>query len=250
MITAGLDIGSRTIKLAIIKDGEVRFVKKEETSFEPLGVCAGLLEGISFDRMIATGYGRHLVSEKYGCETITEIKAHALGARFLSPGCRTVLDIGGQDTKVILLDAFGRVRKFEMNDKCAAGTGRFLEIMALALGYPPSEFGKFASTAGDSAAISNMCTVFAESEVISLISKGVSKSEVARGVHETVARRASAMLQKNGYEDKVMFSGGVALNNYMVSLIKKHIKTDLIVAEDPQAVGAIGAAWAGCTDRV
>jgi len=242
MITAGIDIGSRTVKLVLINDGSIALIKKHETTFEPLSVCNKLLEGIHYDKITATGYGRHLISGHYGCEAITEIKAHALGARFLNPGCRSVLDIGGQDTKAILLDGSGRIQKFEMNDKCAAGTGRFLEVMAVALGVNPVEFGEFAAKAQKSATISNMCTVFAESEVISLISKGVSKNEVARGVHETVANRAIALLARTGFENEVVFTGGVAFNSCISAIIEKYIKMPLKINCDPQAVGAVGAA--------
>ncbi|HFQ80562.1 MAG TPA: 3-hydroxyacyl-ACP dehydratase, partial [Desulfobacterales bacterium] len=129
-MAVGIDLGSRTIKLAVIRDGEIVDEQLTESGFDPYTQARGMLEKYGAKKIVATGYGRHLAREHFAHEVITEIKAHALGARYFFPRCRTVVDIGGQDSKVIALDKKGRVSNFQMNDKCAAGTGRFLEIMA------------------------------------------------------------------------------------------------------------------------
>lgn len=134
MRIAGLDIGSRTIKLALLQDGELKGFWCLETSYDPKAQIKNLLSKVEYDRLVATGYGRNLAQEYFGAEMITKIRAHALGVRSLFPEARTILDIGGQDTKAISLSSEGRIIKFEMNDRCAAGTGRFLEVMAMALG--------------------------------------------------------------------------------------------------------------------
>jgi predicted CoA-substrate-specific enzyme activase len=135
MIHAGIDVGSRTVKLAVVEDGSIKELRKTINSHNPLVTCQEILSGVTFDTLTATGYGRHLIRNYMNCNVVSEIKAFAVGARKVSDRCRTVLDIGGQDTKAISLDENGLLSRFEMNDKCAAGTGRFLEIMAAALGY-------------------------------------------------------------------------------------------------------------------
>lgn len=153
--TLGLDIGSRTIKLAVLNNGAGLTILKAPTSHDPMAVCRELLGRAPEGKIVATGYGRRLAASYLGCGTVSEIKAFAVGARRLFPSCRTVLDIGGQDTKAIALGEDGRIERFHMNDKCAAGTGRFLEIMAAALGLSLADFIREAS--------------LAESEVISTI---------------------------------------------------------------------------------
>ena len=144
MRSVGIDIGSRTVKLVVMESNKIFLSFRADSSYDPLAVSKEMLNGISYDTLVATGYGRHMFSEHYECQVISEIKAFATGARVLFPDCEAILDIGGQDTKAISLDENGRVLKFEMNDRCAAGTGRFLEIMAAALHYPLADFGKAA----------------------------------------------------------------------------------------------------------
>jgi predicted CoA-substrate-specific enzyme activase len=197
--------------------------------------------GIGSCPLVATGYGRHLAREKLGLPVITEIKAHALGASYLFPGCRTVVDIGGQDSKVIRVDG-GRQVGFEMNDRCAAGTGRFLEVMATTLGYRLEEFGPEAMAASEAASISSMCTVFSESEVVSLIAGGKSKQSIALGLHESIASRLFALVGRVGAEPEVVLTGGVALNPCVRILLERRLGVLLLVPERPQIVGALGAA--------
>lgn len=240
---AGIDIGSRTIELVVVdqRGGIVRSLQAD-TGFDPVEESRRLINGVRFDRIMATGYGRNLFEISFDAPTVTEIKAHARGTRAFFPGARTVLDIGGQDSKVIALSADGRVKKFEMNDRCAAGTGKFLEIMARALGFRIEEFGREALLAEKSLNISSMCTVFAESEVTSLIARGQSRVEIARGLHVSIIRRLAGMIKRVSPEGDIVFTGGVANNPCMRTLLEENLQRRIIMPEDPQSIGALGAA--------
>jgi predicted CoA-substrate-specific enzyme activase len=242
MISAGIDIGSRTIKVVLLKDGQILETRKAENSFDTLKVCQALLSGLKYDRITSTGYGRRLFETHYACDVITEIKAFALGAKHLHPECRTILDIGGQDTKAISLDAHGKLRKFEMNDKCAAGTGRFLEIMAMSLQYTLAEFGPMAQQATEAVSINSMCTVFAESEVVSMLARGAERAAVAKGIHQSIVTRSVALLKRVGLEHEIVFAGGVAYNPCIVELLEQQLQMKVIIPTDPQMIGALGAA--------
>lgn len=239
----GIDIGSRTIKLVVVDEkGEIVLSLQTDTSFDPIFEAKKLLNGVHCDGIIATGYGRNLFEIAFDAPTVTEIKAHAIGARALFPDARTVLDIGGQDSKAIALFEDGRVRKFEMNDRCAAGTGKFLEIMARTLGFTIEDFGREALLAETDLNISSMCTVFAESEVTSLIAKGENRREIARGLHASVIRRAAGMIQRVANGGDIVFTGGVAKNTCMQKMLSEKLGRNVLVAADPQQVGALGAA--------
>src|SRR6266540_1059386 len=212
MRALGIDIGSRFIKAALVAEGALVCSAHVETSFDPLARCGELLRDMPAGRMVATGYGRHLLEVHGDIPTITEIKAFARGARNVFPSCRTVIDIGGQDTKVISLDGEGRVRKFEMNDRCAAGTGKFLEVMAKTLGYSMEEFGGNRPSGHGDIQLSSMCTVFAESEVVSLIAKGAGREEIVVAIHRAVVGRVAAMTKRVSVEDELVFAGGCACN--------------------------------------
>jgi predicted CoA-substrate-specific enzyme activase len=178
-----------------------------------------------------------------GAEVISEIQAHAQGARFLYPDARTVIDVGGQDSKAIALTPQGRVLKFEMNDRCAAGTGRFLETMAQALGLTVEEFGDFALGAdGPSVRINSMCTVFAESEVVSLLARNQDGRRIALGLHEAITERVANLGRRVGCQERTVFSGGVALNRGVVKLLGDRLGVALTVPPQPQIIGALGAA--------
>ena len=202
---AGIDIGSRAIKLVLLEDGEILRTRIADTTFNPLSVCKELLEGLDRDRIIATGYGRHLFAKHWNCEVITEIKAAAMGARALLPTCRTIIDVGGQDTKAIALTAEGKLHKFTMNDRCAAGTGRSLEVMAVALSFSREEFAKVALSAVRAEKLSSMCTVFAESEVISLVARGSARQEIALGIHQAIATRILSLVKGVRVEKEVLW---------------------------------------------
>ena len=242
----GVDLGSRTVKMAVW-DGE-RLVdhKIVESGFEPHRQAEKMVAGVKASTIIATGYGRHLAAEYFADHVITEIKAHGLGIHHQFPDCTTIVDVGGQDSKVIALNARGKVSNFQMNDKCAAGTGRFLEIMAGSLAYGLEEFGQAALKADKEVPINSMCTVFAESEVISMKNRGVPREHIARAVHASVADRLSGMLARLGYGEEIAFSGGVARNPCMVQMLQEKLpETRMVVPELPDLTGAWGAALHG-----
>lgn len=242
MRALGADIGSRTIKLVAVENEEIVDFRIAEATYDPIAKCKRLMDGLQYDSLMATGYGRHLFEGYFKGPTITEITAYAIGAKAVYPECRTILDIGGQDTKAIALNKNGKVAKFEMNDRCAAGTGRFLEVMASALGYSIEEFGKNALEAEKQISISSMCTVFSESEVISLLAKGVAREDIALGLHSAIARRCAAMLKRVYKTAPIMFAGGVAYNPCMRVLLEEEFKQQIFVPHNPQIVGAYGAA--------
>ena len=244
MLTAGLDIGSRTIALV---EWDGRQMLRETVVFtgvDPAANSRQLLDGRSYDRLVATGYGRHLARERKLADTvITEIKAYAIGAHAIYPDVQTILDIGGQDSKVISVGSDGTVVRFEMNDRCAAGTGRFLENMAQALNMSVENLGEHALGSPDkSIKLSNMCTVFAESEVVSLIGRGADSRRVALGIHEAIAERVCGMVQRIGLRPRFVFAGGVALNPCMRCLLAEKLGMVPAVPDGPQIVGALGAA--------
>jgi predicted CoA-substrate-specific enzyme activase len=238
----GIDIGSRTIKAASIKNGRLIDYQITESGFDPHRQSLEMIKKYHPKRIVATGYGRYLAHKHFAQEVITEIKAHALGARFFFPECLTVLDVGGQDSKVISIDKKGKVLSFQMNDKCAAGTGRFLEIMAASLGFSLYEFGNEALQGKGDLKINSMCTVFAESEVISLKNRGISPKDIAKALHISVVDRLIAMMHRIGSLDTVVFSGGVAKNPCIISLLQERLDIRVFVPDLPDIVGAIGAA--------
>ncbi len=240
---AGIDIGSRSIELVVVdEDQQIVSALQADTGFDPITEAEKLTEQCDFDRITATGYGRNLFEISFDAPTVTEIKAHALGAKTLFPEAGAILDIGGQDTKAISLFSNGKIKKFEMNDRCAAGTGKFLEIMASASGFTINEFGRQALIAEKELTISSMCTVFAESEVTSLIAGGENRHEIALGLHASVMRRAASMISRVCPEGAIVFTGGVAKNPCMITLLEEKLGQKLLVPDDPQLVGALGAA--------
>ena len=243
-LVAGLDIGSRTIALVEWAGERMVQARVVDTGTDPMGNARGLMEGRSYTRLVATGYGRHLAAEReLADEVISEIKAYGLGAYHLYPDVATVLDIGGQDSKVIRVGPGGRVLRFEMNDRCAAGTGRFLENMARTLGLKIDEFGPHALQAGGhSVRISSMCTVFAESEVVSLIARGEDSRRVALGLHQAIVDRVGGMIRRVGVEERFVFAGGVAYNPCLKQLFAESLGVSPTVPDEPQIVGALGAA--------
>lgn len=193
--------------------------------------------------IVSTGYGR--VSIPFADKNITEISCHAKGAHFLKPSVRTILDIGGQDSKAIRLDENGDVVDFVMNDKCAAGTGRFLEMMARTLEISIEELGPVSLKSKESVEISSMCSVFAESEVISLIAQNKETADIAHGIHKAIAGKAVSLLKRVGMEPGYMMTGGVAKNPGLVKVLEKMLGEPLYIYENPEVVGALGAALSG-----
>jgi predicted CoA-substrate-specific enzyme activase len=248
-LTAGIDIGSITAKAAILRDGELLGTKVIFTGYNAEAAGRRVFEELLTDlglvppdivRIVATGYGRRSLS--IANQTVTEIMCHAAGARFLNPSIRSLIDIGGQDSKAVVMDENGRVTNFTMNDKCAAGTGRFLEVMARALEADLDDFGILSLRAERPAKISSLCTVFAESEVISLIARGETRENIIAGIHEAIASRVSAMANRIGLIAPILMTGGVARNIGVVRALEKVIGMPVAVSPRAQVAGAIGAA--------
>jgi len=250
-IAAGIDLGSRAVK-AILLDTGRRVVVAGHVA-DATGDHSGDAERVlkillgeaglrpsQVGAVILTGYGRH-TADLEG-EVVTEITCHAVGVRALFPRARIVIDIGGQDSKSIYLAADGTVKDFAMNDRCAAGTGRFLEVVAGILGTDIEGMAELAAEARRELDISSTCVVFAESEVIGLLAKGVEKSEIAAGVHRAIARRVAGLAERRGIEAPVVFTGGVALNKAMVTALGRELRKRLLVPKDPRLTGALGAA--------
>ena len=249
MLTVGIDIGSISAKAALIRDGQLVGSKVMLTGYNAKTagekVFADLLAELDLapdapDRIVATGYGRNSVA--FAHKAVTEITCHARGAHFQDPAIRSIIDIGGQDSKAITLNEAGGVRDFAMNDKCAAGTGRFLEVMARALEVDLDGFGALSLKAQSPAAISSLCTVFAESEVISLIAKGARRADIIAGIHESVAARVAAMANRVRVQAPVMMTGGVAHNIGVVKALEAKLGYPVQVSAFAQVNGAIGAA--------
>lgn len=245
----GIDIGSSSSKAVLIdKNKEIAAVSVlnlgtgtaayKEVMADALAEAGIRMEDVAYT--VATGYGR--INFKEADKQITEITCHAKGASFLTEDIRTIIDIGGQDAKVIKLDENGQVSNFVMNEKCAAGTGRFLEVMARVLGKDIGQLSELAEASTKEVAISSVCTVFAESEVISRLSAGEEPADVARGAHRAIAKRVMGMAGRVGYEPKVVMTGGVALNQDMVRAMAGELGCDVQVVPHCQAAGAIGAA--------
>lgn len=248
-ISVGIDVGSITTKAALVKDGRLLHDKVILTGYHAERAAMQVFESITaaseldkkaVSRIISTGYGRHSV--KFADKAVTEITCHAAGAHFLNPAVRSIIDIGGQDSKAIAVDAAGHVINFAMNDKCAAGTGRFLEVMANALELDIDAFGEISLQAEHPAKISSLCTVFAESEVISLIAKGEKRTNIVAGIHESIASRVAAMANRIGLHSPIMMTGGVAKNKGVVAALQKKLGQKIDVSPKTQVTGAIGAA--------
>jgi (R)-2-hydroxyacyl-CoA dehydratese activating ATPase len=250
MRVLGLDIGSRSVDAVWLdEDGDVVGSEVADSGFDPASVARELVGRNGHDVVVSTGYGRHVARELFGATAVTEITAYAVGASMAFPDAASVLDIGGQDTKSIALGLRGKVIDFEMNDKCAAGTGKFLEVMAKALGYDLEELAEAALGAERGVAISSMCTVFAESEVTGLVHRGEDRAAIARGLHDSIAKRTLGSLKRVDAQGPLVFGGGVAKNAAMVALIRDGFAGDVLVPDGgtvgPQLLGAYGAALVG-----
>jgi len=246
MIVAGIDVGSLTAKCVLLKGGEIVAYKVikvspnlEETAEKVFGEVLREAGIDKVDKIVATGYGRNKVS--FAERTVTEISCHAKGALFFIPTARTVIDIGGQDSKVISIEN-GKVAEFVMNDKCAAGTGRFLEVMASALHLKIEELGDIAERAEGATKISSTCTVFAESEVISHLASGERVEDIVAGIHEAIASRIAAMARRVKVKPDVVLTGGVAKNKAMKRALERELGMEIKIPAEPQIVGAVGAA--------
>ncbi|MDD5704990.1 MAG: acyl-CoA dehydratase activase [Kiritimatiellae bacterium] len=247
---AGVDAGSRAIKVAIYdaRASQVRATDLCDQGIDQAARAEALLSGLvkrlgldaaGIGCVVATGYGRGAIAS--ADTTITEISCHACGVYHSHPEAATLIDIGGQDSKLVQLAEGGRVRDFVMNDRCAAGTGRFLEIVAQRLEVPLTEFGVLAASAQQPAEISSTCAVFAESEIVGLLAAGERPSNIAAGVLRAIAVRVAAMAGR-GLPDEVFFTGGVALVPGMPEALAHALRRPVRVAADPRMTAAVGAA--------
>ncbi len=246
---AGVDIGSTQAKGVILNEqgiivGQALLNMEQNMSTAAAEVFKRALanarltdDDVAF--IVATGYGRYRVS--FGHVQVTEISCHARGALVEFPATRTVLDIGGQDTKAIRIGESGEVTDFAMNDKCAAGTGRFLGAASFALELPLSELGPLAMQATAPVKITTTCTVFAESEIIGHLAKGHHPEDVLMGMHHSIATRCASLVRRVGLAPEVTFTGGVSRNVAMVALLQEVLGTPLHVSSQAQFMGAIGA---------
>jgi predicted CoA-substrate-specific enzyme activase len=249
MYVAGIDIGSSTTKILVLNQRDTVAARVTETMpdtsekaesilAEAISGCSLVPKDISY--VVATGYGR--VNVPFANRTVTEIACHAKGVHFAFPGARTVLDMGGQDCKAIRVDDNGNHQSFIMNDKCAAGTGRFFEVIARTIGIPLSEFGPLSLEAKAPLRISSVCTVFARSEVVRALRKGVPKADIAAGVCEATVDRVVTLLKRVGIEPELVISGGIGRNTGVVQRIEARLGMPARVPPEPQLMGALGAA--------
>jgi (R)-2-hydroxyacyl-CoA dehydratese activating ATPase len=251
MISVGIDSGSATTKAILVNGNRIAARVVLPTAFDFLSAAENAYNNVLADAGVdkndvsgvyATGYGRNSI--KFADKAISEITAHAMGVYHLYPAVNGVIDIGGQDSKVISVNS-GRVTDFLMNDKCAAGTGKFLEYTAKALEVPIEELGALALVSKTPASITSMCTVFAESEAISLRARGFKKEDIAAGLIESVARRVAVMVRQVGLKQNVAFVGGVAKNAGIKIVLEKELGISLYIPPEPQVTGALGAALYG-----
>jgi predicted CoA-substrate-specific enzyme activase len=249
-VVAGVDIGAATAKAVLLNNHrEVLSSCILPTGHSVREAGESVLEqalakaSVSFDEVgyvVSTGYGRRAVS--FADKPVTEIICHAAGVCALRPQARTVIDIGGQDSKVIGLDEKGNVVNFVMNDKCAAGTGRFLEVMAGVLQVGIDEAGPMSLASQEPCTIGSTCTIFAETEVVALRAEGKSREDLLQGIHNAMSHRVAIMGKSVGFKDELVFTGGVAKNQGMKKALEDEIGLPIRLPEEPQIMGALGAA--------
>ncbi|MHB1457101.1 MAG: acyl-CoA dehydratase activase [Armatimonadota bacterium] len=250
MIYAGIDAGSRAIKIVIL-DGDTQEILASGITDQGINtnnlvndLFMTLLHETGLSRediagVVATGYARNIID--VADRTVTEITCHARGVRHLAPDARTIVEIGGQDSKLLKLDESGTLYDFVMNDRCAAGTGRFLEIVASRFDIDIRRLGEMAAGSANPAPISSMCVVFAETEIIGLLSSGVLPEDIVAGVQDSVASRVVAMAGRRT-ESPIVFTGGVALVDGMGKALERSFGKPVLIVPSPQLTGAIGAA--------
>lgn len=250
MIVAGCDVGSLTGKAVILNGGEILSYSIVPTTPKPEITAQNAmnkvlqnvnlsLEDIEF--IVGTGYGR--VKIPFANDQISELTCHGLGAYSLIPSIRTIIDVGGQDCKVIKIDKNGKILDFAMNDKCAAGTGRFLEVMARTLELKLEDLGPISLESKNQVKITAQCSVFAETEVVSLMADGIEVSDILAGIHDAVASRIMSLVYRVGLEEDLTITGGVAKNVGVVTYLEKRLRVNSKkLPVDPQIIGALGAA--------
>ncbi|MHC4512381.1 MAG: acyl-CoA dehydratase activase [Planctomycetota bacterium] len=249
MITAGVDCGAKNVKVVILEDGEVRgrastpagmdTAAAAEQAYDTALAAASLTRA---DVVTVVGTGAGKGEAQFADTEVTEVGADARGIHHLHPDVRTVVDVGNEEGRAIKVDAAGRVADFAINEKCAAGAGAFTEAMARALEVPLEEFGELSLQSNNPIPINAQCAVFAESEVVSLVHRKTSKPDMARAIHDAIADRITSMVRRVGVEERIALIGGVARNVGFVRSLTEDLETELVIPEDMDYVGAIGAA--------
>lgn len=252
MITMGVDVGAKTIKAVVLKDGEIIAKGQNLAGFEAKDNANTLLEQLlkeasiikdDIDQIIATGSGKKEVS--YSDKSVTEVTAAAAGAVIIDPAVRTVIDVGAEEGRSIRCDETGKIIDFAVNEKCAAGAGAFTEAMARALEMTVEEFGPLSLKSSKEIPMNAQCAVFAESEVVSLLHAKTPKEDIARAVNDAIASRITSMVRKVGFEKEIALVGGVAYNVGFVDSLKNDLETDFIIPDHPEYAVAFGAAVLG-----
>jgi (R)-2-hydroxyacyl-CoA dehydratese activating ATPase len=249
VIFAGIDIGSSTAKAVILRKGRIVSTAMMPVTMSVAGVAddvmadalkrAGLVLD-DLDHVVSTGYGRNAVS--FSSSTLSEIICHAKGVHYWIPQARTIIDIGGQDSKIIWINDRGNVANFVMNDKCAAGSGRFLELIAQSLGSSIDQMGAICQNSQNPCEISSTCAVFAESEVVSLRAEGKPIPDLVAGLHRAIAKRVTLMGVGRGFDKEIVFTGGLARNFGVQRALEEITSAQVLIPEDPVMTGALGAA--------
>jgi predicted CoA-substrate-specific enzyme activase len=248
-INIGIDLGSRTSKIVLLFKKEIIYFDVTNTGVNPQKTASRLFENMLSEKNISkenismiysTGYGRNIVP--FADKVISEISCHARGVNSLFPDARTIIDIGGQDSKVILISKNGKVSDFAMNDRCAAGTGKFLEVVATTLETTVDELGELSARSKEEFDINSTCVVFAESEIIGMIAQGKTPADITRAVHHSIARRTKNLVSQLHWQKPVVFTGGVAMNKGMQKELSSILETKILIPENSFITGALGAA--------
>ena len=260
MIVCGIDVGSLTAQAVLVEEGRVAGTCSQRVQPDPVASAGAVLAEVlaargaradDLDDVVATGYGRQrLVQAGVAQRNVSEISCHGAGAAFLVPSVRTIIDIGGQDAKVIHVDARGGLEDFAMNDKCASGTGRFLEVMCRTLDVELEELGDMALRAREPVPLTDRCSIFCETEVLHHLQRGRSREDLAAGINRAMAERVAALARRTGARPEVTMTGGVAKNRAVRAELERLLGLRLVPCPmDPQLVGALGAAVLGAEGR-
>lgn len=249
MITAGIDVGAKYIKVVILQDGEIKGKARVGTGFEPAVSAAKCLEQAVSDSGIAVSAIEHITSTGAGRKAapninsdVTDVGAAAKGVAHLTENVHTVIDVGAEEGRGIKVDSDGKVIDFAVNEKCAAGAGAFAEAMARALEVSLEEFGQISLKSDKTIPMNAQCAVFAESEVVSLVHSKTPKQDIAKAVHDAISSRIVSMVRRVGIEDEVALVGGVSFNPGFVDALNRGLETKVLVPENPDYIGALGAA--------
>lgn len=255
MITAGVDCGSKNVRVVILNDGQIigratvlagmDTSAAAEQAYDEALAEAGMARD-AVEKVVATGTGR--TEAHFKEDTVTEVGADARGAHFLYPDVRTVVDVGAEEGRAIKVTAEGKVADFAINEKCAAGAGAFTEAMARALEVPLEQIGELSLQSTEAIPINAQCAVFAESEVVSLVHRKTSKPDMARAIHDAIADRITSMVRRVGVEEEIALIGGVARNVGFVKSLEEDIETTVLIPDEPEFVGALGAALAAADE--